>query len=89
MASPLEKLEKLLKEKTHANVPCNEIEQILSNLILMALEMPNPVKELQDLYTYYNRSYYSNKMILIVARSLKIDPLVAAEMKTILLIKYM
>ncbi len=90
MASPLEKLEKLLKEKTHVNVPYHEIDRILSNQILMALQMPNPVKVLQDLYTYYNRLYYSNKMILLVANSHNIDALTATEMmKTILLIKYM
>jgi hypothetical protein len=76
-------------EKIHVNLTSHEIEQILSNQIMMALEMPNPVKALQDLYTYYNRLYYSNKMILLVAKSYNINTFAATNMmKEILLLKY-
>ena len=77
MAISIERLEKLFFEKLC--IPRKNIENMLSHIIIAALAMPDPVKFIQDKFTYYNRQYYSAKMIKYVAKSYEMDYFAATE----------
>ena len=57
MSISIERLEKLFFEKLC--IPRKNIENMLSHIIIAALTMHDPVKFIQDKFTYYNRQYYS------------------------------
>lgn len=77
MSISIERLEKLFFEKLC--IPRKNIENMLSHIIIAALTMHDPVKFIQDKFTYYNRQYYSARMIKYVAKSYEMDYFAATE----------
>lgn len=52
--------------------------------------MPDPIRYVKDTFTYYNRQYYSAKMMGYVAASYRIDTFGATELlKNVLMEKYL
>ncbi len=90
MAIHVEKLEKLFFEKLYSHEPCEKTKKMLCNVVAAALAMPEPIRYIQDKFTYYNRQYYSAKMIAYVAESYVIDTFGATVfLKNVLMEKYL
>lgn len=90
MAIHVEKLEKLFFEKLYPHEPREKTKKMLCNIVTAALAMPDPIRYIQDKFTYYNRQYYSTKMINYVATSYGIDTFKATEyLKSVLMDKYL
>jgi hypothetical protein len=90
MAIPFEKLEKLFSEKLYPHEPAENTIKRLCSIVTAALAMPDPIRYTQDMFTYYNRQYYSAKMILYVAASYRIDTFGAnMHLKNVLMEKYL
>jgi hypothetical protein len=70
MIVPFEKLEKLLFDKMYRNEPPENINKILTNVIILAIGSNNPAKVVQDNLTSYTRLHWTTKMISYVARSM-------------------
>ncbi len=88
MAIPIERLEKLFLEKLC--IPPKKVENILSHIITVALGMPDPIRFIQDKFTYYNRQYCSAKIINHVAKFCNGDYFAANEyLKNVLLDRYL
>jgi hypothetical protein len=90
IAIQVEKLEKLFSEKLYPHEPAENTIKRLCSIVAAALAMPDPIRYTQDLFTYYNRQYYSAKMILYVAASYEIDTFGAnVHLKNVLMEKYL
>jgi hypothetical protein len=57
MAVPFGKLEKLFHEKLYAHVPYENRGKMLCSIVIAALAMSDPLRYIQDKFTYYNRQY--------------------------------
>ena len=79
MSVPFEKLEKLLIEEPYLIAPYIVIESFLSDIIIKALGMPDPVKAAHDNLAYYTRLHRRNKMISSVVTSEMMDVLSPIE----------
>ena len=79
MSVPFEKLEKLFVEAPYLIMPYNNIQEILSTMIITALGKPDPVIYIQNKLALYTRLYCRNKLISYVAKSEDMDSLAAIE----------
>ncbi len=70
---PYEKLEKLLFDKMYRCENPKSINIILTNVIILSLISNNPAIVVQDKLTFYNRLYWTNKMISCLANSMNVD----------------
>ncbi|MDP9015481.1 MAG: hypothetical protein M3M87_01805 [Thermoproteota archaeon] len=90
MAIHVEKLEKLFFEKLYPHEPRKNTKKMLCNIVTAALAMPDPIRYIQDKFTYYHRQYYSAKMIEYGAESYGIDTFGATVcLKNVLMEKYL
>ena len=90
LAIPLQKLERLFFGGLWLNTLHENIQNMLSSIVIAELAMPDPIKFMQDCLTYYNRQYYITKMIAYVAKSCGVDTFYAAEiLKNALLCRYL
>jgi hypothetical protein len=79
MSVPFEKLEKLFVEAPYLIMPLNNIQGVLSNIVITALGKPDPVIYIQNKLALYTRLYCSNKLISCVARNMNMDVTTAKE----------
>ncbi len=90
MGIHLEKLEKLFFEKLYPYQPRENTKKMLCSIVTAALAMPDPIRYIQDKFTYHNRQYYDTKMINYVATSYGIDNISATErLKNVILARYL
>ena len=78
MMIPFEKLEKLLYDKVYRQENHENINKILSMVIIQAVGSGNPSKVIQDYLTFYNGLYWKNKMIFCVAKSMNVNSFTAS-----------
>ena len=77
-------------EKLYPHEPHEKTKKMLCNIVFAALAMPDPIRYVQDKFIYYNRQYYSTKMINYVTMSYGIDTFNATEyLKNVLLVRYL
>ena len=70
--------------------PMKEQKKMLCNTVDAALAMPDPIRYVQDTFTYYNRQYYSAKMTFYVAAYYGMVTFGATELlKNVLMEKYL
>lgn len=90
MAICFEKLEKLFFGRLYPYAPYEKTRKALCEIHSAALVMPDPIRYMQEKFTYYNRQYCSANMTRYVVESCGIDTNSAAErLKNVIIDRYL